>query len=113
MFKPVVDVSFSVEQLELLSLLSSNHYDFTCKAMSKHGGLLYGALSRCVYETEEKLEISATRLELRDIDLLLKILEIRGYFDYCRELGDALRKQMKGLIKAIDESHPDSIEVTL
>lgn len=82
-FTPRARVVFTEEEIKTLLRCSESHYDGVCKAAGREGGFLYGMMNRFALREAAKRDSAnadqseATHdLEWREIDTLLKILEV-------------------------------------
>jgi hypothetical protein len=78
-FQPVFHLPLSLADAQLLRELARNHYDWTCKraAMAEPGGFINGWCNMLEHTTEEPGEPLTVSATWRDMDLTLKVLEMR------------------------------------
>jgi hypothetical protein len=65
-YEPQIELRFSQAEIDLLRECAEHHYDGTCQAAARQGGLLYG----CNPE-------APNLLKFREVDLLAKIVEMQ------------------------------------
>lgn len=74
--RPEFFFTLTREQIELLCSLSTSHYDFESRSLSKPGGFIYGWNFRL--DDKDQVEVSAT---WRQLDSVSRILENIGSLD--------------------------------
>lgn len=67
---PEAEITFTPEDLRLLSDLAESHYDHTCRSAGQLGGFLYGL------RIASNGHIVTQCLKFREIDILAKITEM-------------------------------------
>lgn len=107
-FKPIANVTFSREELELLLDLSTNHYDGVCREFSNERsiggrpGLIRGMMN-CERHDPHYLH----QLTFRQLDTLAKILEMGIYLPDKKRaaqsitLGCAIRQTLISLNESV------------
>lgn len=89
---PKFYLSLTLEQVKLISELSSSHYDGVCRAASMVGGFIYGWVNSLTYAPSEQVPA-----EWRQLDTVLKICEMVGHLDPEQQITIAkLRKSIRG-----------------
>lgn len=96
---PKFELFISQELLNLMINMSEFHYDLTCQAASKQGGLLFGWNNSLDFSPDLPLEATA-----RELDLTLKICEFPP--DHLSEKEQQiLFDYRKSIIKLLDKSN--------
>lgn len=113
--KPYARVSFTDDEIALMTRLAAAHYDGACRQAGRPGGTLYGI--RATHEAHREVTGSAPTFDLTfsDLDLLAKIAET-NYPCYgststptttqAALLRDALVKTMMAVDKKAKEANP-------
>ena len=96
-FVPLYIVRFKDSEVSLLHQCAMNHYDYSCKAMAKPGGLLYGLLNSLAVNQESKEEVCTVRVAIKrsQVQLLLKALELAPLNNISGSLRQLLKIQSK------------------
>lgn len=69
-FRPIAEVTFTQEELDLMCECSRHHYDDVCQQASKLGGFLYG-MNHPNLDNADRHHT----LDFMEVDVLSKILE--------------------------------------
>lgn len=100
-YEILVEVQLTLQEVEGLQALASQHYDAHCRAVAEVGGFLYGIRNQCEYGGDRK---DIHILRFRELDTLCKILE--PGFEHPRH-GKGFRaglfERLFPLLKAINE----------
>jgi hypothetical protein len=97
--EPKAELEFSREELDALIRMSESHYDATCRAMSKQGGVLFG-LRNCL----ERGKAKSWALRFREIDLMCKLTEVAGYQKELVPIGARLWLELSRVLAAMNKA---------
>jgi hypothetical protein len=112
-----VEVALTEEELNMLGLLASNHYDAHCRSIAAVGGFLYGMRNHQQFATEADAQAKPVHaLTFREIDTLCKILEMRDMLSPVQsvialnrpkllDVATSLAFRLKMLLHAINDEH--------
>ena len=97
--KPFAEVTFTKEEVRVMMRCSETHYDYTCKAMSKQGGLLYWMTN--AFTWPDQGDVLEQVLPFRDMDTLCKIVECPP--PDVEQIGRALHHSIYKVLTALNE----------
>jgi len=90
--KPTFTAKLTRQLANELIKIATMHYDSTCKRAGCPGGFLYGFWIS--FELDSGLETNDATMSWRDVDTLLKILEVRHYLPHVSPAVDDLNRSL-------------------
>lgn len=104
--RPVFYFELSKAILQMVLIEASTHYDYKCRQASVQGGFVYGWYQSACFSDDGVAQI---RAEWGELDLLLKILELRHFnsvAEHVRQM-DKLSSQVHTMMQMINERKQD------
>jgi hypothetical protein len=103
------EVKLTDQEFEFLVTCCKHHYSYDCTSLIEVGGFMYGWNGRREFEKTKGDGRSSYNLTFRQMDTLLKVLEVAPYFANAVENGDiwvGLNKFFHGILRQINEAGP-------
>lgn len=99
----IAHIEVSDEDFDFIKKCCDGHYDFKVAETVKVGGFLYGHTNRRDWAKEANEPDNVMTLRFRQIDLLLKALEMGNYID--AEKAMSIGKRFSEILHKINEKY--------
>ncbi len=99
----IAHIEVSDQDFDFIKKCCTGHYDFKVSETVKVGGFLYGATNRRQWAKDRNEENNILVLKFRQIDMLLKALEMGNYIDM--EKAMPITKRFTEILHKINEKY--------